>query len=360
LDRWNPDVHRAAFVAALDNEIAQVELPRDLDREYTQLINSLDPFDFEALVATMMTRVGYTDVSTLMKGGDEGIDVLGRFPARLLTFNVGAQCKHSKNPKFAVGRPVLDRLRTALQRYNCQSGFLVTNARVGSGTLEAQVAYDKYPIPVRCIDGEALRKLLFAGRVGVRESHPGEYLVDPTIWRDQFNLGDVQRTVSTAYVPQADKLSLVKKVVHLVSEGYTTRSAVARGLGYAPRQGHYYAVAAEALDLVRLDPGNLLSITEAGNKLLMSAGDERAERAILRDGLRKIPVYERMLTFMQRTKGQPIPHSHLMEAWKESSRLKGSTAPRRLLTLLSWFEELGIITRQGGGAKVVVRFQKAP
>lgn len=360
VERWTDENHRATFVSALDAEIDRVSIPNRLDREYVQLIDSLSPFDFEALFATLLTRLGYSDVSALMKGGDEGVDVLGRHSARLLTFNVAAQCKHSRNPKFTVGRPVLDQLRTALEPYRCQAGIIVTNARISSGALDAQVAYDRYSVPVRCIDGEQLRKLLFATRVGVRESAPGEFIVDPEVWQDQFNLGKVKRVVSTVFVPQADDLLLVKKVVRLVAEGYATRADVARGLGYAARQGHYYAVAAEALGFILLEPGGRLSVAAEGHQLLLAEGDMRAQRAYLRAAVRKIPVYERMIEFLRMSRGRPITYRQLRAEWTEVSGLTGSTVHRRLLTLLSWFEYLGIISKKGGGERVVVHFEQAP
>jgi hypothetical protein len=89
---------------------------------------------------------------------------------------------------------------------------------------------------------------------------------------------------------------------------------------------------------------------------LLVAGDVGATKAILREGIREIPVYDRMLQFLKERKGEPISLTSLTSAFATESGLTGTTPRRRLTTMLGWFQELGFIEREGND----VYFKRSP
>ena len=346
VDRWTPDVHRAAFLGALDKQLDEINLPPQLEQDYATFIQEMDPFEFPPLVATLFTRLGYTDVSTLTTRPDEGVDVLARYSAKVIKFNVGISCHHCSDPTASIGPNSVKSLRAALPRQACQAGLVVTNGTFTAAAQRQQVSDAFVGPPVRCIDGPSLARLLFSNLVGLDKSSGGEYLVVPHVLDQQFIRGRITRTLSSLYIPQADNLELVKTAVRLVSEGVDTPAAVGKEFGYAPRQGHYYATAAEALGLLRLDPHRRLVLTKDGQRLVRST-TRRGATTVLRKSIRKIPVYERMLAIMRAR--SPIQQEALLSEWVAISGLTESTAKRRLTTMLRWFEELELITRGEGG-----------
>ena len=349
-------MHRAAFVGALDKELSGIDLPPKLEREYSRYIRDLDPFDFPPIVATLLTRLGYTDVSTIATRTDEGVNILARYPARIVKFNVAVSCEHRGTGKSVVGPKAVHRLRTALPTHSCHAGILITNATVSPGAKDAQVSRRNMTESIRCVDGPALARLLFANLVGLQEASSGEFLIAPEVLKQQLISGKVRRTISSLYVPQADKLDLVKRAVEVVAEGETSPQAIGARFGYTARQGHYYATAAEALGLIELDARQELVLTKFGRRLQKSRARAGAQRKILREALRKIPAYEQMLSFMQTRRG-PISYAQLLSEWTHVTHLTPTTAKRRLLTMLSWFEELGLTRRQFGGERTVVHFK---
>jgi restriction system protein len=84
------------------------------------LLDDMDWFEFEQFVAHLFEKLGLGKAEEIRKGRDAGKDIILRSPQGLLI----VECKH--HPKGSVGRPVVQKLHSAVISANAIKGFVVT------------------------------------------------------------------------------------------------------------------------------------------------------------------------------------------------------------------------------------------
>lgn len=139
-----------------------------LDREESVLLDTMSGFDFEEFVARMLDRLGYGQVEKVLFTQDEGRDILIKSPDGPIV----VECKHQ--PKTGIGRPVVQKLHSAVVSSQAVRGMLVTT---GHFTEEA-IAYAKKlstsGAMIDMIDKHILADM--ASRAGIRLTSKGEAL----------------------------------------------------------------------------------------------------------------------------------------------------------------------------------------
>ena len=119
-------------------------------RSDTVFLNSLDGFEFEELCARIYRQLGYR-VENIQSTGDEGRDLVLNPPGGE---TIVVECKHWS--KGTVGRPVLQKLHSAMLTYPAKRGAVITT---GSFAKQALAYVDKVAEEIQLIDLPKLRAL---------------------------------------------------------------------------------------------------------------------------------------------------------------------------------------------------------
>lgn len=160
------------------------------------------------------------------------------------------------------------------------------------------------------------------------------------------------RGISTREIPQANSLENVVDVVEFVAGGYDSYQLIAKKLGLTERQGRYYRLAAELLGFIRnIRRQNVSTLTDLGRDFL--AADTSERRQILLMQVLRIPIVQAILGMLVASDGSAIQEEisgALLKVVTDSTR---SMVRRRLQTILSWLETLGIVTRSARITRLV-------
>lgn len=152
--------------------------------------------------------------------------------------------------------------------------------------------------------------------------------------------------LSTREIPQADTLENVTDVVLFVSKGYDTYQMLAKKLGVTERQGRYYRLAAELLGFVKnFRSRNRSVLTPLGQKLLNATNTEKWD--ILFAQVFNIPAVQSVIGILATSDGSASRKelsSSLLQVVDDSTQVM---MDRRLVTILSWLETLGIVAKSG-------------
>ena len=194
-------------------------------------MDSLDGFEFEDLCARIYQRLGY-EVSNIQATGDEGRDLILR---RADTGEViVAECKHW--PGKTVGRPVVQKLHSAMITYPAKHGAVITT---GSFAATAAQYTDKISEHIQLIDLVKLRSLaLTAGIQLATKSDPVPLRAYP-LRSEQSLMGTLNEAVFNRII------STPSKAVELFD--IKERQIVWRGV-YAIQYSIYQDFSTAALD----------------------------------------------------------------------------------------------------------------
>ncbi|MBX7237482.1 MAG: restriction endonuclease [Caldilineales bacterium] len=175
LAQWQPkgiDAHVEEINAATRGQLAQ-------------LIATLPPERFEALIRELLIQMGFDEntVKTTPYSGDGGIDVTGVYRAAGLT-NVSAAVQ-VKRWKGNVGAPVVTQLRGSLEVH--QQGIIITTSDFSKSAREEASAPNKTRIGL--INGKELIDLLIKHRVGVVKRTLEVTALDDEYWGELAGAG---------------------------------------------------------------------------------------------------------------------------------------------------------------------------
>ena len=124
----------------------------------TVFLESLDGFEFEELCARIYRQLGYR-VENIQSTGDEGRDLVLNSPDGE---TIVVECKHWS--KGTVGRPVLQKLHSAMLTYPAKRGAVITT---GSFAKQALGYIDKVAEDIQLIDLPKLRALALQAGINV-------------------------------------------------------------------------------------------------------------------------------------------------------------------------------------------------
>ncbi len=151
--------------------------------------------------------------------------------------------------------------------------------------------------------------------------------------------------IATHDIPQADLIWDVARVPEALARNITTCDGIAAFLGgKVPRQGHYYAQAAQTLNLIKHDSNGELTLTTYGRAFL--GYDLLSKRRALR---RLVSEREPTRTIVAelRTK-KVLSNADIAQLLQQLAPLSESTARRRATTIAKWLCTLGIAKKEHG------------
>ncbi|MCW4004850.1 MAG: restriction endonuclease [Candidatus Bathyarchaeota archaeon] len=112
----------------------------------TVLLDKMSGFDFEELVADILSKLGYGHVEKILYTQDGGRDILIHSSSGLIVI----ECKHQ--PKSSIGRPVVQKLHSAVVTSKATKGILVTTGRFTKEALEYASKLAGSTTPIDMVD----------------------------------------------------------------------------------------------------------------------------------------------------------------------------------------------------------------
>jgi restriction system protein len=117
-------------------------------------------FDFEKLVADILSRLGYGSIERVLFTQDEGRDILVRSPNGLVV----VECKH--HPRGTIGRPVVQKLHSAVISSGAVKGLLVTTGKFTQEAIDYANRLAASGTVIEMIDRPILTDM--SSRAGIR------------------------------------------------------------------------------------------------------------------------------------------------------------------------------------------------
>lgn len=164
LSRWMG--HGLAFQIEQHNQQVRKKL---LER-----IQSIQPGEFEELIAQLLAEMGFEMVEVTRISGDGGIDVRGTLViGGVMRIKMVVQAKKWKLGNN-VQSPDVQRVRGSLGIH--EQGLIITTSSFSSGAVKEAAQSDKTPIAL--MNGDQFVSLLMEHGIGVRRSTPDLFEID--------------------------------------------------------------------------------------------------------------------------------------------------------------------------------------
>jgi restriction system protein len=120
--------------------------------------------DFEKLIARLLTKLGFEDVTVTPYSGDKGIDVRGTLVVGdSIRTRMAVQVKKWKNN---VQAPTVQQVRGSLSTH--EQGLIITTGDFSKGAVTEANLPDK--IPIALMNGERLVELLVENDIGIQRT----------------------------------------------------------------------------------------------------------------------------------------------------------------------------------------------
>ncbi len=142
-------------------------------------------------------------------------------------------------------------------------------------------------------------------------------------------------------VPQANDLQKVADFPRLVQRGVDTAKKWSEFYGIAVRQASYYRQAAEAFGLVQSARG-VYALTEDGRRFVEM--DAQRGSDYLAERLLRIPLLNAVFQMILRSGDAGVGKGEIARLIVDSSKLTGTTPPRRADTVFSYFRWMAMTT----------------
>lgn len=149
-------------------------------------------------------------------------------------------------------------------------------------------------------------------------------------------------------VPQADDLDKVVRAVQAVQAGARTYGEIAAALGEVdPRQGRYYRLAGQILGLVSNVKGrNQATLTDAGKEFVAATAEQR--KKLLAGAVAGSRLIGRIIPYLESKGNRGASRRELEDFIGTMAQLKPSTIGRRISTVISWLEAIGMLRQRDG------------
>jgi restriction system protein len=133
-------------------------------RKLIQQIGKMPPAEFEALIGTLLAKLGFEDVTVTSFKGDGGIDVRGTMvTGDVVRTRMAVQVKRWK---ANVQAPTVQQVRGSLGAH--EQGLIITTSDFSKGARAEAERADATPVGL--MNGEQLVKLLVENDIGIRRS----------------------------------------------------------------------------------------------------------------------------------------------------------------------------------------------
>lgn len=152
-------------------------------------------------------------------------------------------------------------------------------------------------------------------------------------------------------IPQADSIVDVVNTVIAVSRGAHSFQEIARFINKVERQGRYYRRAAEILGLIITPKSNYSVLTSLGSLFIQTGTN--LNNPVLLQSVINTRIFQRIIPYLERNANGVKRESILNFLSAVADFGEAASMPhRRISTIISWMEELGIVQRTNDWIKL--------
>ena len=161
---------------AIDNQNNLVK------KKLIEKLQSIDPFQFEYLIAELLKKIGYENVEVTNRSRDKGIDIIANLTVGGLTsVKTVIQVKRFKTGNNIPGN-IITQLRGSAEVD--QRGLIITTSDFTKAARAE--AKESKKMPVSLVNGEKLVELLFKYKTGIKEEVVKVYSLDSEFFENDF------------------------------------------------------------------------------------------------------------------------------------------------------------------------------
>jgi len=150
-------------------------------RKIRELLEQTTFVQFEHLIKDLLSAMGYDDIKVTSPTNDKGVDVTAVSQHGITTVKEAIQVKRSTTSN--VQRPILDKLRGSLHRFDAFQGTIITLSDFAKGAKDA--AFEKGAAPITLINGEKLIDLLIEYDLIVDKKHFTYYIIKESYFKTE-------------------------------------------------------------------------------------------------------------------------------------------------------------------------------
>lgn len=148
----------------------------DVEKTSQQILQELDPYQFERLCGRMFEKLNFTNVQVTQRSSDKGIDGTGDLMLGLVRIKVVFQAKRYQEGN-GIGAPDIQKLFGAMQQSRSEKAVFITTSH-----FSPQAKNSAKELGIEVIDGERLIEILQKNKIGFVERM--EYDIDPGFFKE--------------------------------------------------------------------------------------------------------------------------------------------------------------------------------
>lgn len=327
-----------------------IENQNELTKEsLRKMLHSMDPYQFEYLVADLLQRIGYENVQVTKRSGDKGIDVVANLTVGGIT-NVKTVVQVKRWTNQRVSGAEIAQLRGSAE--TDQRGLIITTSDFTKDGLKEAQASNK--IPVSLINGEKLIQLLIKYGVGVKKQDLFVLSIDDSYFQNFSSEGlsdnNFQKSRSIWPLPGGtDKyIETLNLFLAQLVKGNDTRSGLSKWYlesfenvtSEASTNG--YINVPKNMGLIQSSNGKF-SLTTDGERYVSNPDKELLYEVIAKNILAFDDIFEYI-----RNSERAISEEEIMDYLKENFDIEWTTFAQ-LNYRLGWLENLGKIEKTDDG-----------
>jgi len=328
----------------------QNEITKELLKE---LLHSMDPIQFEYLVADLLQKIGYENVTVTKPSGDKGVDVIANLTVGGIT-NVKTVIQVKRYaPSNKISGAVITQLRGSAEVD--QRGLVITTSDFTKDGIEEAEAPNK--MPVSLVNGEKLIQLLIKYNVGVKKETLDLLSLDEAYFRnyssEEIRIIDTEKSRSIWPLPGGifSYVETLNDFLKEITKGNNTKKGLIKWYldtfenvtSEGTAQG--YINVPKNMGLTQFEKG-VYSLTEEGIKYYNSKNKEQLYETIAKNILAFGDIYEFL-----KTSSTSLNEEEILNYLKDNFDIEWTTFAQVNFRLL-WLVNLDKINRTDSGYSV--------
>ncbi len=186
--------------AAQEKVYDSVQIKRSVRGRERIRLDALSGFEFETFCAMVFDRLGYGAVENLPSGADKGRDLIIRGERKIVV-----ECKHQ--PKAAIGRPVVQKLHSAVISERADAGWLVTSGGFTRQAKEHAAEIGRSGIELKLVDRAMLLDMADRADLEILGNFERQVMVVSSPTQEQI-FRKVEDTLSSRFVREPSRTAL--------------------------------------------------------------------------------------------------------------------------------------------------------
>lgn len=318
-----------------------------------EVLHTMDPFQFEYLVADLLKKIGYEDVNVTKRSGDKGIDIVANLTIGGITSvkTVIQVKRYSASNK--INGAVITQLRGSAEVD--QRGLVITTSDYTKDGIDEAQASNK--MPVSLINGEKLIQLLITHNVGVKKEEISVLSIDESYFQnpasESKSLSEQIKSRSLWPLPGGlnSFVDTLNEFLESISDGKKTKKDIIKWClnkyenvnSEATAQG--YLNVPKNMGLIAFEVGKY-SLTEDGAAYYSTKDKEMLYEIITKNILAFGDIYEYL-----KTVSAPLSEDDILTYLKENFDIEWTTFAQVNFRLL-WLINLNKISKINGAYSV--------